>query len=48
MSADYTWYDRSKEDRRSGKDRRVNPDKDYNGPERRKRERRSGEDRREE
>jgi len=48
MTADYKWYDRSMEDRRSGNDRRVNPDEDYNGPERRKGERRSGEDRRKE
>ena len=48
MTADYKWYDRSSGDRRSGKDRRVNPDMDYHGPERRKMERRSGEDRRKE
>jgi hypothetical protein len=35
-----------KEDRRSGKDRRVNLPRDYNGPEKRKGARRSGGDRR--
>jgi hypothetical protein len=48
MTEDYKWYDRSGEDRRRGKDRRINPDADYKGPERRKGERRSGEDRRKE
>lgn len=46
MKTGYEGTERRKGERRSGKERRINPPGAYSGPERRKGERRSGRDRR--
>lgn len=46
MKGDYKGSERRKVERRTGMDRRINPQGAYNGPERRQWERRSRKDRR--